>query len=116
MIHKMQDKNGRIEHKKQVLWQQLEQMGCLWSYAKDAKFDDDLLIEKALLYLEFEDLHKLSAIYPMRRIQDVWRKRLVSQGDFYGIINWLLAVMFFDIKKPDRYLKQYGKPRLEIRA
>ena len=113
---KMQSKNGRIEHKKQVLWRQLEQMGCLWSYAKDAMFDDDLLIEKALLYLEFEDLHKLCALYPMRRIQNVWRQRLVSQGDYYGIINWLLAAMFFDIKKPDRYLKRYGKPRLEIRA
>lgn len=115
-MHKIQGENERIEHKKQVLWQQLEQMGCLWSYAKDAKLDDDLLIEKALLYLEFEDLHKLSALYPMRRIQNVWRQRLVTQGEYYCIINWLLAVMFFDIKKPDRYLKQYGKPRLEIRA
>ena len=115
-MHKIQGENERIEHKKQVLWQQLEQMGCLWSYAKDAKLDDDLLIEKALLYFEFEDLHKLSALYPMRRIQNVWRQRLVTQGEYYGIINWLLAVMFFDIKKPDRYLKQYGKPRLEIRA
>ena len=108
-MHKIQGENERIEHKKQVLWQQLEQMGCLWSYAKDAKLDDDLLIEKALLYLEFEDLHKLSALYPMRRIQNVWRQRLVTQGEYYGIINWLLAVMFFD-------MKQYGKPRLEIRA
>jgi len=116
MIHKRQDDKNQIEHKKQVLWQQLEQMGCLWSYAKDAKVNDNLLIEKALLYLEFEDLHKLSALYPMRRIQNVWRERLVSQGDYYSIINWLLAVMFFDIKNPDRYLKQYGKPRLEIRA
>lgn len=115
-MNKIQGENERIEHKKQVLWQQLTQMGCLWSYAKDAKIDDDLLIEKALLYLEFEDLHKLSALFPMRRIQNVWRQRLVSQGEYYGIINWLLAVMFFDIKKPDRYLKQYGKPRLEIRA
>lgn len=115
-MHKIQGENERIEHKKQVLWQQLEQMGCLWSYAKDAKLDDDLLIEKALLYLEFEDLHKLSALYPMRRIQNVWRQRLVTQGEYYCIINWLLAAMFFDIKNPDRYLKQYGKPRLEIGA
>lgn len=85
--------------------------GLLVAYAKDTPIDDDLLIEKALLYLEFEDLHKLSALYPMRRIQSVWRRQLVSQGEYYGIINWLLAAMFFHIKKPDRYLKQYGKPR-----
>ena len=116
-MNKAQSKNGHIGDKRRILWRQLEKMGCLWSYAKNTKrIDDDLLIEKALLYLEFEDLHKLSALYPMRRIQNVWRERLVSQGDYYGIINWLLAVMFFDIKKPDKYLKRYGKPRLEIRA
>ena len=54
--------NERNEDKKRVLWQQLEQQGCLWSYAKNpSSIDDSLLIEKALLYLEFEDLHKLSA-------------------------------------------------------
>ena len=107
-MDKKQGKNGQIERKKLALWRQLQQMGCLWSYAKDAKIDDDLLIEKALLYLEFEDLHKLNAVYPMQRIQNVWRQRLVSQGEYYGIINWLLAAMYFDIKKPSRYLKRYG--------
>ena len=112
-----QNKNRKIEGKKRVLWQQLEQSGCLWSYAKNPNnIDDNLLIEKALLYLEFEDLHKLCELYPLKQIQRVWRERLVSQGDYYGIINWLLAVMFFDIKEPDKYLKRYGKPRLEIRA
>ena len=116
-MYKSQNKNGHIGDKKRVLWRQLERKGCLWSYAKNpSRIDDNLLIEKSLLYLEFEDLHKLSDLYPMKRIQGVWRERLVSQGDYYGIINWLLAVMFFDIKKPDKYLKRYGKPRLEIRA
>ena len=117
MMNTAQSKNGHIGDKKHVLWRQLEKMGCLWSYAKNPdSIDDGLLIEKSLLYLEFEDLHKLCELYPMRQIQQVWRERLVSQGDYYGIINWLLAAMFFDIKKPDKYLKRYGKPRLEIRA
>lgn len=116
-MSKNQGRNKRIEDKKRVLWRQLEQAGCLWSYAKNANsINDSLLIEKALLYLEFEDLHKLCELYPMKQIQRVWRERLVSQGDYYGIINWLLAVMFFNIKKPEKYLKQYGKPRLEIWA
>ena len=107
MMSKNQGRNKRIEDKKRVLWRQLEQAGCLWSYAKNANsINDSLLIEKALLYLEFEDLHKLCELYPMKQIQRVWRERLVSQGDYYGIINWLLAVMFFDIKKPEKYLKQ----------
>jgi hypothetical protein len=89
----------------------------MWSYVKNPKaIDDELLIEKALLYLEFEDLHKLSEIYPMHYLRDVWRERLVSQGAYYDILNWLLAAMFFDIKNPDKYLKRYGKPKLEARA
>ncbi len=64
MMSKSHGKNERIEDKKRVLWQQLEQAGCLWSYAKNANnINDNLLIEKALLYLEFEDLHKLCELY-----------------------------------------------------
>jgi hypothetical protein len=106
-----------LESKKNLLWRHLEQMGCAWSYAKNpTTVDDELLIEKSLLYLEFEELHKLSEIYPMSYLRDVWRKRLVSQGAYYDIINWLLAAMFFGIKNPDKYLKRYGKPRLATRA
>ena len=109
--------NGILEHRKRLLWRKIKKKGCMWSYVKNPKaIDDELLIEKALLYLEFEDLHKLSEIYPMHYLRDVWRERLVSQGAYYDILNWLLAVMFFDIKNPDRYLKRYGKPKLEARA
>lgn len=109
--------NGNLERKKRLLWQHLEKKGCAWSYVKKPKnIDDELLIEKALLYLEFEDLHKLNEIYPMHYLREVWRKRLVSQGAYYDIVNWLLATMFFNIKNPDRYLKRYGKPRMEARA
>ena len=112
------DKNEQFEKKKLFLLKQLEDKGCLWSCTQNQKdkIDDALLIEKALLYLEFEDLHKLCELYPIKYVQEVWRKRLVSQGEYYGIINWLLAAMFFDIKNPDRYLKIYGKPRLEVRS
>lgn len=65
---------------------------------------------------KIKDLHKLSEIYPMHYLCDVWRERLVSQGAYYDILNWLLAAMFFDIKNPDKYLKRYGKPKLEARA
>ena len=106
-----------LENKKSLLWRHLERKGCAWSYAKFPKsMDDELLIEKALLYLEFEELYKLCEIYPMQYLRNVWRKRLVSQGSYYDIINWLLAAMFFDIKNPDKYLKRYGKSRLAARA
>lgn len=118
-MHRNQFNDNGLERqrKKKLLWRQLEQTGYMWSYAKNpSRIDDALLVEKALLYLEFEDLHKLREIYPIQFLRDVWRERLVSQGAYYDIINWLLAAMFFDIKSPDKYLKRYGKPRLETRA
>ena len=106
-----------LERRKRALWQQLAERGCLWSYEKNPKggIDDEILIEKALLYLEFEELYKLDELYPKKLQREVWRKKLVSQGSYYDIINWLLAAMYFDIKQPDKYLKRYGKPRLETR-
>lgn len=111
------NKISDVERRKYALWQQLAEMGCLWSYEKSPKdgIDDEILIEKALLYLEFEDLYKLDELYPKKLQREIWRKRLVSQGSYYDIINWLLAAMYFDIKQPDKYLKRYGKPRLETR-
>lgn len=103
-----------LYNKKYNLWRQLEKSGCMWSFAKNPPLiDDELLVEKALVYLEFEDLHLLRDIYSMPYLKRVWRERLVSQGAYYNIINWLLAAMFFNIANPDKYLKRYGKPRLE---
>ena len=113
---KRQPMDKALESKKQSLWQQLEKAGCAWSYAKNPKkIDDETLVEKALIYLEFEDLHLLLDIYSMSYLRRVWRERLVSQGAYYDIINWLLAAMFFNIHNPDKYLKRYGKPKLEAR-
>ena len=109
--------NNSLDNRKRALWRRLEKAGCAWSYAKNPKvIDDELLVEKALIYLEFEDMHLLRDIYPMQYLKRVWRERLVSQGAYYDIVNWLLAAMFFKISNPDKYLKRYGKPRLETRA
>lgn len=86
--------------------------GSFWSYSmKQSKIDDNSLIEKALLYLDFEDMERLFMCYSKRRIKEIWKHRLLSQGDYYAKINWLLAVLFFDIKRPDKYLKQHGQHR-----
>lgn len=98
------------ELKKRLLLHDLQKMGCLWSYDVNAPNEicDDTIIEKGLLYLEFEDLHRLTEIWPLKKIKAIWRTRLVPQGEYYAIINWLLAAMFFEIKHPDQYLKRYG--------
>jgi len=88
----------------------LNQKGAFWSYNNSESFpSDETLMEKGLLYLEFEDMHILFELYGMKKLKKYWRENLVPQGKYYSTINWLLALYFFNIKKPDSYLKRYGK-------
>ena len=46
------NRNKKIKDKKWVLWRQLAQSGCLWSYSKNPeRFDDNLLIETTAVAL-----------------------------------------------------------------
>ena len=99
--------SARLKH---TLWHELQDKGYLWSFdARSMPLDDDLLIEKGLQYLEFEDLHRLTDVYGMSHVKRVWRERLLPQGEYLYILNWLLAALFFKIKKPDNYLNRYGR-------
>ena len=72
----------------------------------DTQVPDEILIEKTLLYLDIEDINKLFTIYPYKKIKQVWRERLVIQGDYFGKLNKLLAWMYFGIKNPEKYIKR----------
>lgn len=108
----MQKNNDIKKENESYIINILVSKGAFWSYnMKQSKIDDDTLIEKALLYLDFEDMEKLFKCYSKRKIKEVWKHRLLSQGDYYAKINWLLAVLFFDIKRPNKYLEKYGQCR-----
>lgn len=79
-----------------------------WSYGMQDVVDvpDEILIEKTLLYLDIDDINLLFWLFPARKIKQVWLNRLVVQGDYYGRLNKFLAWMYFDIKKPESYLKR----------
>lgn len=105
----MQNRVQIRQQSKEYIINILRSKGSFWSYKPNQNnIDDDSLIEKALLYLDFEDMDKLFVCYSRKKIKDVWKKKLLPQGSFYNKINWLLAVMIFNIRKPDRYLKKYG--------
>lgn len=87
----------------------LNSKGCFWSYAQKNQIpDDESLIEKALIYLDFEDMHLLFAAFNVRRIKKVWRNNLVSQNQYYSVLNFLLAVFVFKVKNPQGYIKRYS--------
>jgi len=66
---------------------------------------DDILIEKTLIYLDLDDINQLFKLFPPKKIKQIWRDRLVIQGDYYYRLNKLLAWMYFDVKNPERYIK-----------
>ena len=103
---------NKIVNKKE-LQDLLNSRNFLWSYniSNGNILSDEIIIEKSLLHLEFEELPMLFSLYNFNYIKKIWRENIVSQGEYYNIINWLLAVLFFNIQNPDKYLKRYGKPR-----
>lgn len=98
---------------KRILYAKLKENGAFWSGRMDPvgsmnDKDDDILIEKGLLNLEFEDMHFLFDAYPAKKIRDYWKKNLVPQDDRYGIINRLLGILFFNIKDIDKYIASHA--------
>ena len=96
--------------RKQSLSKWLYDSGYLWSYrAADDKamLPDEELILNGLSHLEFEDMSMLFKAFPYRQIKRVWQQRMLPYPDYYGTLNLLLAVLFFHIKSPKKYISKY---------
>ena len=96
-----------MNSEKDILSKKLIERNSFWSHQMlhDDLVPDEILIEKTLIYLDIDDINKLFDLFPYRKIKEVWRNRLVIQGDYYRSLNKLLAWMYFDIKNPDLYIK-----------
>lgn len=96
-----------MEIEKEILSKKLIERNSFWSFdmPQDTPIPDDILIEKTLIYLDIDDINKLFNLFPSRKIKQVWRNRLVIQGDYYRSLNKLLAWLYFDIKNPEKYIK-----------
>lgn len=100
--------------KKQLLCKQLYDSGYLWSYkatSDNAMLPDEELILNSLVHLEFEDIHMLFEAFPYRQIKQVWQQRMLPYPDYYGTLNLLLAMLFFHIKSPKKYIFKYVAQR-----
>jgi hypothetical protein len=83
--------------------------GAFWSYDASLikEIPDDVLIEKVLVHLDIDDVQSLFKLYPKSKIQSVWRNRILSQEPMYHGLNRLYAFMLFEIKNPDRYIRDF---------
>ena len=100
-----------MQDKRQTILEKIKANGGFWSYCGfiPTSLDDDSVIEAALVHLDLEDLPLLLEIWDKAHIKRVWKDRLVSQGKRMNILNYILAVKFFDIQNPDEYLKRNAK-------
>lgn len=92
---------------KQFLFKKLVDERAFWSYDMSAvtSIPDDMLIAETLIHLDIEEINLLFKVFSKQKIKSVWLDQLVVQGKYYGDMNRLYAWFYFDIKKPERYLK-----------
>ena len=115
---KMQAENNIRNYKRQLkneLSDQLLKANAFWSYANVSaeNIPDDELIEKVFIYLDLKDIAKLFELYTRDYIKKVWRDKMVIQGDYLFNINVMIALYYFDIKQPERYLARVEREHLK---
>ncbi len=118
ILLKMQAENSIRSYKQQLkneLAKQLLKANAFWSYANvsAAEIPAEEMIEKTFIYLDLKDIAKLFELYPRDYIRKIWRKKMAIQGDYLFNLNVMIALYYFDIKQPERYLKRVEREHLK---
>jgi len=86
----------------------LKESPAFWSY-KDvdpSALSDEDIIENTILHLDMEEIKQLFTLYGSQKVKSVWKKRLACQGEHLFDLNVLMAMYFFGIMEPEKYLKR----------
>lgn len=99
------------------LLKRLHQEKAFWSYdvQKITSLSDDALISSVLLHLDIEDILVLFKLFPKKKIQKVWKEKMLIQEPMYHGLNRLYAWLFFGIKNPDRYIRDFKNKSFKLR-
>ena len=104
----------RKESIRNHLCEKLIAKNAFWSY--DVKsFDtipDEELIEKCFTALDIDDIDLMFEIYPRKHIQHVWRNKMAIQGEYMQRLNIMIAMYYFGIKEPEKYLAKAEKQHI----
>jgi hypothetical protein len=97
------------EQLRTILTENLKKENVFWSFDQPSfsEISDDLLIEKVLLHLDIDDIKILFRLFPVNKIKSVWKESMLSQEPMYHQLNRLYAFLFFEIKNPDRYFRDF---------
>lgn len=100
---------------RQHLCNQLIAKNAFWSY--DVKSSDDIpdeeLIEKTFTVLDMDDIALMFEIFPLKFIRKVWQERLAIQGDYMRMLNIMIAMYYFGIKQPEKYLSRIERRHIK---
>lgn len=99
---------------KKELLAKLKKEHCFWSFNESSIKDipDDILIEKALLHLDLDEINLLFQIFPFKKIKQVWLDHLIPQGKYLYTLNRFFAWYYFKSKRPDAYIKSMATRHL----
>lgn len=100
---------------KRQLVDSLNKINAFWSYAgvTAENVSDEVLIEKVFIYLDLKDIALLFELYTRNYIRKVWRENMAIQGDYLFNLNVMIAMYYFDIKHPEKYLKRVEREHLK---
>lgn len=115
---KMQAEESVHNYKQQLkrkLVDLLLKVNAFWSYADVSveNISDEELIEKTFTFLDLSDIALLFELYPRDYIRKVWRENMVIQGDYLFNLNIMIALYYFNIKQPERYLKRVEREHVK---
>ncbi len=100
---------------KQQLFDKLMQANAFWSYDNVSieQLSDELLIEKVFVHLDMDDIAKLFILYHKAYVRKVWQENMAISGDYLFDLNVMIALYYFNIKKPEKFLRQQEQKHLK---
>jgi hypothetical protein len=84
---------------------------AFWSSQHVEHISHEALIASVLLHLDIDDIFSLFRLYPKRTIQEVWKEKMLAQEPMYHGLNRLYAFLLFNIKHPDKYIRDFRNKR-----
>lgn len=94
---------------------QLMAKHAFWSF--DVKNCDDIpdeeIIEKCFTVLDMDDIELMFEIYPRKYIRQVWREHMAIQGEYMKRLNIMIAIYYFGIRNPEKYLAKIERRHLD---
>jgi hypothetical protein len=79
-----------------------------WSYKKDADLPESIIVEKVLIYGDFEDIYWLQKKVGLEMMVKVWNEKIRGIPR-YSKLNSVLELMYGESQFNSKYASSYPK-------